>query len=59
MDSRLESVDKILAVIDTDDNDDTEKELAFAILAVDVNHAATLNWLAALAVKRAAELEGE
>ena len=56
MDPRLEDVDKIMAVIDTDDRDDTKRELAFALLAVDANDPATLNWLAAICVKRADDL---
>jgi len=50
----LEDVAKILATMD--DEHDSTRELAFAILAANENDAATLNWLAACAVKRAAEL---
>lgn len=58
MDPRLEDIDKIMAVVDTDDHDDTRRELAFAILAVDEDDPATLNWLAAVCAKRAGDLAG-
>lgn len=54
MDHRLEDVDKILATMD---DDDTERELAFAVMAMDANDPATLNWLAACAVAHAHELK--
>lgn len=58
MDYRLEAIDKLLSAMSSDGMDevDTAKELGFAILAVDVNDPATLNWLAAVAVKRAGDL---
>lgn len=53
MDDRLEAVDKLLAEM-VDRN--AERELAFAILAVDHDDPATINWLAACAAARAAEI---
>lgn len=54
MDPRLEDANKTLATIG--EEHDSQRELAFAILAVDENDPATLNWLAACAVARASEL---
>lgn len=56
MDSRLENADKILANLTTEDEAELERELAFAIACVDINDAATLDWLAAVAVARAEEV---
>lgn len=55
MDNRLEAVDKLIAAMP--ESHDDERELAFAVLAVDHNDPATLNWLAACAAVRAAAVE--
>lgn len=58
MDPRLGDINLTLRTMDTDDHDDTVRELAFAILAVDPNSYATLNWLAACCAKRVGDLTG-
>lgn len=58
IDPRLVDINKTMAAIDTDDRDNTERELAFAMLAVAPNDAATLRWLAACCAKRAGDLTG-
>lgn len=59
MDERLEPVDKMLAIMDNDPEEgQLQRELAFALLAVDEDDPATLHWLAATCVARADELTG-
>ncbi len=51
----IEDVAKTVAILDHPD-EDTQRELAFAISAADANDAASLRWLAACAIKRAEDI---
>lgn len=61
MDARLAEVDAVLTALGTDiaDEGKLRRELGYAILATDGNDPTALNWLAAIAVARAAEIESD